>query len=384
MPQFSVILFFGLFVVVAYAIAAYPVVLRLAARRARPVIKDGKLRSVSIIIPVWNGEHFLEAKLRSVLALNYPRELMEILVVSDGSTDRTNEIARQFAAQGVRLLHVDKGGKAAALNAGVPVTSGEILIFNDVRQTLHPESLRRLIACFASPTIGAVSARLCIRGGESNAELDSRLYWRYELWIRQQMSKVHSTWGCTGAYYGLRRTLWEPIPPEMLIDDAWLPLTALLKGFRVVLEPTAVMYDFPTELHSEFRRKVRTQAGLFQMLWTLPGLFSEKNPMRFHFLSNKYCRLIVPWCLLGMAGAALGMREPARTIALAGQAILYFIALIDLIVPPRFAVKKVTSPIRTFIILMAAAFLAIRVFFVPARSLWKETVARQPAPAVAE
>jgi cellulose synthase/poly-beta-1,6-N-acetylglucosamine synthase-like glycosyltransferase len=378
MPQFCLTAFFCLFAMVVYALAGYPLLLRFVARRHHhPILKDNRLRSVSFIIPVHNGEKFLENKLSSILALNYPRELVEILVVSDGSTDRTDEIATRFARDGVRLIRVERGGKPAAINAAVPVSSGEILIFNDVRQTLHPESLRNLIACFGDPAVGAVSAQLSIRPGETSAEQDTGLYWRYELWIRQQMTRIHSTWGCTGAYYGMRRSLWTPIPADVLIDDAWLPLTAVLKGYRVILEPTAVMYDFPTALNSEFRRKVRTLAGLFQLIWLLPGLFSSRNPMRLHYLSGKYSRLIVPWCLIGMALVSFGMPEPWRMLALAGQGVFYFAGAIDSFVPGGSTLKKLTSPIRTFITLMAAALFAIRIFFVPPRSLWKETKVRE-------
>lgn len=385
LPQFCLIVFCCLFAVVVYALGAYPLLLGFTARRHHhPVRKDGQLRSVSFLIPVYNGEKFLDSKLRSILALNYPRELMEILVISDGSTDSTDETARRFEPEGVRLIRVPRGGKPSAINAGVPLTSGEILIFNDVRQTLHPESLRNLIACFGDPQIGAVSAQLSIRAGETSAEHDTGLYWRYELWMRQQMTRIHSTWGTTGAYYGLRRSLWTPIPPDTLIDDAWLPLTGILKGYRIILEETAVMYDFPTALNSEFRRKVRTLAGLYQLTWLLPGLFSSRNPMRFHFLSGKYSRLLIPWCLIGMAVASFGMPEPFRAIALTGQVLFYMAAVADLAVPSGSALKRLTSPIRTFVTLITAALFAVRIFFVPPRSLWKETTVREAASAQAE
>jgi len=385
MPQLCLIMFCGFFAVVVYLLAGYPVLLGLIARRHHhPIRKDSKLRTVSFIIPVHNGEKFLDNKLRSILALNYPRELMEIFVMSDASTDQTDEIAARFKPEGVRLVRLERGGKPAAINAGVPLSSGEILIFNDVRQTLHPDSLRNLVACFGDPEVAAVSAQLSIRAGETSAEHDTGLYWRYELWIRQQMTRIHSTWGCTGAYYGMRRTLFRPIPPDALIDDAWLPLTAVLQGYRVILESTAIMYDFPTALHSEFRRKVRTLAGLYQLLWLLPGLFSARDPMRIHFLFAKYGRMVVPWCMIGMALATIGMPEPWRRIAFAGQALFYLAAMIDPAVPAGFPLKKVTSPIRTFVTLMAAALFAIRIFFVPPRSLWKETKVRDTLQAPAD
>src|SRR5579864_1983758 len=138
-----------------YALVAYPLLLNWLSKQAdNPVHKDDKLRTVSFVIAVYNGEKFLERKLRTILSLNYPRALMEILVVSDGSTDRTDEIARSFAGEGVKFLRVARGGKAAALNAAVPLVSGEILVLNDVRQTLDRDCLRNVIACFGDPKVG--------------------------------------------------------------------------------------------------------------------------------------------------------------------------------------------------------------------------------------
>ena len=217
-------------------------------RMEKPVRKDSALRSVSIVMAVRNGEKFIERKLRSILGLNYPRELMQVIVVSDGSDDGTDAIARSFESEGVHIIRMPRGGKCAALNAGVSAASSEILVFTDVRQTLDPNCLRNAIASFGDPSVGAVSAELHIRSGQSEDERDTGLYWKYEVWIRKGMSRLGSTFGCNGPFYALRRSLWTQIPTDILLDDAWLPLTAMFKGFRIVLEPTAKAYDFPTAL----------------------------------------------------------------------------------------------------------------------------------------
>ncbi len=278
--------------VMFYALIGYPLLLDWLARRANnPVHKDDKLRTVSFVIAVFNGEKFLDRKLKNIFALNYPRQLMEILVVSDGSTDRTDEIARSFAGQGVRFLRVPRGGKAAALNAAVPLVSGEILVLNDVRQTLDPDCLRNVIACFGDAKVGAVSPETLIVEGETFEEAATSLYWRYELWIRRRLTRIDSTFGYSGAFAAIRRSLWTPLPPGALLDDVYEPLAAFFKGYRILMEPTATMYDFPTALQSEFRRKVRLQAGLYQMLTMMPELLSSRNRMRLHFLSAKYGRI---------------------------------------------------------------------------------------------
>ena len=358
---------------ILYVLFGYPLLLRwIAGHNEKPVQKDNELRSVSIVIAVRNGEKLLERKLGSIFALNYPRELLEILIVSDGSEDRTDEIARSFENQGVRFLRVPHGGKAAALNIAVPLARNEILLFNDVRQTLDADSLRNAMACFGDPNVGAVTAATYIHEGATQEEQSTSLYWRYELWLRLQMTRIDSTFGCSGAFYAIRRSLWTPFPPDTLLDDVYLPLTAFFKGYRLVLEPTSKIYDYPTVLESEFRRKVRLQAGLYQMLRLMPDLLTSRNRMRLHFLSGKYGRLLIPYCMIAIALATFGLPPLWRGVAAAAQLLFYAAALIDPIVHARFPLKPVTSAIRTFVVLMAASLAGVRVFFVPPRRLWKE------------
>ena len=372
-----------------YALFGYPLLLGWLARRAHnPVHKDDKLRTVSFVIAVYNGEKFLERKLKTILSQNYPRELIDILVVSDGSTDRTDEIARSFAGQGVRFLRVPHGGKAAALNAGVPLVSGEILVLNDVRQTLDPDCLRKIIACFGDPKVGSVSPRTVIVEGDSHEEATTSAYWRYEDWIRQRLTRIDSTFGCSGAFAAMRRSLWTPLPPGTLLDDVYVPLKAFFNGYRILYEPSATMYDFPTVLHSEFRRKVRLQAGLYQMLKLMPELLSSRNRMRLHFLSAKYGRTVIPYCLIAIALATFGLPPLWRALAAWAQVAFYGLAALDPLIPDSFPLKELTSPIRTFVVLMAASLAAVRVYFVSPTSLWKEASYRsatsQPAEAAEE
>jgi cellulose synthase/poly-beta-1,6-N-acetylglucosamine synthase-like glycosyltransferase len=369
-----------------YALIGYPLLLDWLAKRAdNPVLRDDKLRTVSFVIAVYNGEKFLERKLKDIFAQNYPRELMEVLVVSDGSTDRTDEIVGSFAGQGVKFLHVPHGGKAAALNAGVPLVSGEILVLNDVRQILDRDCLRKVIACFGDPKVGGVSPQTVIVQGETREETATSLYWRYELWIRKRMTRIDSTFGYTGAFAAMRRSLWVPLPPGTLLDDVYEPLVAFFKGYRILLEPSATMYDFPTVLKSEFRRKVRLQAGLYQTLRMMPEMFSSRNRMRLHFLSGKYGRIVIPYCMIAAALATIGLPPYWRAVAAWGQVLFYGLAALDMVVPDGVGFKKLTAPIRTFVVLMAASLAAVRVYFVQPTSLWKDvsyrpSVAERPQP----
>lgn len=314
----------------------------------------------------------MENKLRSIFALEYPRGKMSILVASDGSTDATPRIVERFADEGVRLLNLPRGGKPAALNAAIAEATDDILIFTDVRQTLAPESLRLLLENFADPEVGAASAELVIRKAGRSTEDNVGLYWRYEFWIRLNQSALDSIFGATGAYYALRRELAVPIPSDALLDDMYLPLAAFFRGYRLVVDARAKMFDFPTGLETEFRRKVRTLAGNYQIIRAYPQLLTPRNRLWFHFLSHKFGRLILPFAMLLILIASTALPSRWRLWALLLQAAFYAAALVDRWLPES-TIKKLTSPIRTFVTLMAAAFCAVSIFFVPSNRLWRRT-----------
>lgn len=357
-----------------YVLLAYPLLLEVIARRtANPVRKAAILPSISILLPVRNGSKWLRSKLQSILHLNYPHELVEILVISDGSTDQTDSIAQDFTHHGVKLIRIPPSGKAAALNEGMKVARGEILFFTDVRQRLDPEALRELAGCFADPSVGVASGELVIAAGDTSEEADTGLYWSYEKWIRKRLSRLDSVLGATGCIYAMRRELAAPLPPGTLLDDVHLPLGAFFKGYRVVLEERAKAYDSPASLHTEFRRKVRTLAGVYQVILAYPRLLGPSNRMWLHFVSHKLGRLLLPFAMIVVAASSFGLPGYWRIFALAAQAVFYGLALLDLAIPENWTVKRVSSPARTFVVLMAATLCAVSIFFGPAGRLWKET-----------
>ena len=377
MTVLAICIFSGSAAFLVYVLAGYPLLLnRMAARGRNPVRKDFTPRGVSVIIAVRNGEQFLEDKLHSVLALNYPPELVEIIVVSDGSDDATDEIAASFRPR-VQLIRLPRGGKGAAVNAGIAQARNEILVLTDVRQRLDVDSVRNVVAPFGDPKVGVVSGELSILRGESAQEADTGLYWRYEIWMRLRMSRIDSTFGANGPFYAMRRSLAVPIPEDTLLDDVYLPLAGFFRGYRIILEPSAKAFDYPTSLHSEFRRKVRTQAGLYQILHLYPQLLTSENRMRLHFLSGKFFRLLLPFALILILISSFGLPEPWRRLVLAAQLIFYAAALADLLLPEAVRLKKLTSPVRTFVVLLGASLAGLKVFFVPPRKLWKETTVRK-------
>lgn len=368
------LLFSAVAVVICYVLVGYPLLLWAAAKLfPRPVRKGSALKSVSIVVPVRDGRAFIREKLLSLLNLDYPRSLLDIFVVSDGSTDGTDDIVRGFAPLGVRLLQVPAQGKAAALNAAFPLLRGEIVLLTDVRQTLDPGSLRCLVACFSDPSVGVASGELVIRAGRRPDENSTGLYWRYESWIRRALSRRDSLLGATGPFYAIRRELAAPIPPDILLDDVYLPMTAVLKGFRSVLAEDAVACDFPASIHAEFWRKLRTQAGVYQLLRALPSLLGPRNRLWPAFWSLKIGRLLLPYLLAVFLVSTLGLPFPWSVAALAPQLAFYLLALVDPWVPDAFPLKRASAASRLFAMLAVAALCGVAVFFVPPQTLWRPT-----------
>jgi cellulose synthase/poly-beta-1,6-N-acetylglucosamine synthase-like glycosyltransferase len=363
---------------IAWVIAGYPLLLKwIAARWGRPANKQPQTPKISILIAVHNGDRFLADKLDSIVKLDYPRELMEVYVLSDGSTDRTAEIARSYAGHGIQLLELPKGGKPAALNAGISRSTGEILVLTDVRQVLEPGSVRQLVANFADPTIGVVSGDLPTRKGIDLEEETTSLYWRYERALRMNLGRLGSTFGATGPFYAIRRELTSVMPPETLLDDMYLPLGAFFRGYRLIVDETARAFDYPLSIRGEFRRKVRTLAGNYQIISMYPALLTPHNRMLFHFLSYKVGRLALPWLFLGALIASFGLPRPWNEIVVTGQLAFYGLAAIDALLPEKSAFRRLSTPARTVVAMLSAAALGLSVFFVDPQRLWVVTQARR-------
>lgn len=361
--------------VIGHTLIGYPLFLALAPRKTKSSNKDLRHRpTVSILMVVYNGAAYVRAKLETILALDYPADRREIIVVSDGSSDATDAIVREYADRGVKLLVAPHGGKAAGLNLGLASASGEILFFTDVRQPLDPMALRHLAANFADPAVGAVTGKLRLLRGDRGEQVDMDLYWRYELWARERQSNIDSIFNTTGCIYAMRRALTGPVPPNTLSDDAILPLRAFFAGYRVIFDPEAIAIDYPAVAGTEFKRRFRNLAGLWQVFVQVPQLFTSRNRMRSHFLSHKFSRLLLPWAMLAGAGATLALPASAwRSTLLALGAALPLLALLDGLLPTRFPLKQLTSPARTFLGMNVASLVAPVVFFVPPARLWVPT-----------
>jgi cellulose synthase/poly-beta-1,6-N-acetylglucosamine synthase-like glycosyltransferase len=234
--------------------------------------------------------------------------------------------------------------------------------------------LRHLAANFADTSVGAVTGEMRLYKGDAGEQADMDLYWRYELWARGRQSSRDSIFNTTGCIYAIRRSLAMPLREETLSDDAMLPLEAFFRGYRVIFDPKAVAWDQPAIGGTEFRRRWRNLAGLWQVHLWRPELFTSRNRMRRHFLSHKFGRLVLPWALLtALAATAVLPVSSFRNSSLAGEALFLVMAAADRFVPRPWILKRITSPARTFLLMNLAALAAVAVFFVAPQKLWRPT-----------
>ncbi|HPF28259.1 MAG TPA: glycosyltransferase family 2 protein [Steroidobacteraceae bacterium] len=359
-----------------YIYAGYPIAIWLEARR-KPVDHPEShvlcpLPDIAIVLPVYNDAARLARKLRNLKQLDYPANI-RIVVVSDGSTDGTTDVA--LSTRGVEtVVLTTRRGKPAALNAGMHRVHEEIVVFMDVRQQVDVLALRALARHFADPTIGAVSGLLVHLRPNSAEAASIGLYWRYERWIRLSESRFLSSVGATGALYAIRRKLWQDLPVDTLIDDFVTPMRVVRQGYRVMLDPTAVIYDeLQTRVAGEFTRKVRTLMGNYQAMLHEPWLFAAENPLRFQWLSHKVARLLAPYFLLALLVSSYFLPGPWFRAIFWVQAVAYGIGLAGQLVPAlgRF---RIVGFLTTFLALKAATIVSLwRFLRSPAEVRWEKT-----------
>jgi cellulose synthase/poly-beta-1,6-N-acetylglucosamine synthase-like glycosyltransferase len=317
-----------------YAYAGYPALLLVIGRRARRARAQAPLREVPLVtvtVPAHNEEATIAATLDSLLRLDYPCHLLEILVVSDASTDRTDEIVRRYADRGVKLLRLpERRGKTAAENAARRAASGEIVVNTDASVRVPPHALEPLIAAFADAAVAVASGRdISVAPREDGTNAVEGGYVGYEMWVRSPETRAGGIIGTSGCFFASRAGVLESDLPESLSWDFAAALIARERGYRAVSVPEAVCHVPRTSsLRQEYRRKVRTLARGMQTLRYKRGLL---NPVRYRgfawmLFSHKVCRWLVPWAALA-AWAALGWigiaELWARYAFLAGTAVAF-------------------------------------------------------------
>jgi len=292
--------------VVVYTYVGYPIFIailaRIRGRRSRETTA-AFLPFVTLIIPAHNEERWIRHKIENTLELDYPRDLLQIVIASDGSSDRTVDIAREFESRNVAVaVFEERHGKQEMLNLLVPKSVGDIVVMTDTNVLLRPDSVRLLVRSFADREVGCVTGRkLCIEQKGVPQGAGENLYWRYESWIKQNESCLHSCLGAHGQLFAVRRSVFPPV--KKVGEDFYIPMKLVAStGLRVIYEPEAIAYTpAAANLAIEFERKTRAHVSFLLTLSLLPVLmFPFKTPVWWQYVSHHVLRMIVPPALIAM------------------------------------------------------------------------------------
>jgi cellulose synthase/poly-beta-1,6-N-acetylglucosamine synthase-like glycosyltransferase len=320
-----------------YAYAGYSLLLPLIALFWRNPVRRGDIEPmVTYLITAYNEEKDIGKKLEEVLSLDYPRRKMEIIVASDGSTDRTDEIVRRYAGRGVILKRVEgRLGKTATQNEAMKVARGEIVIFSDATTTYDKAAIRKIVRNYNDPTVGAVSGRYEYTNPTgAPVGVGTVLFWKYENFIKGLQTRIKTITGCCGCIYSVRKDLYVPLPPD-IISDLVEPLKIVENGYRIVFESEAVAHEVTTEKASEeFSMRIRVISRAMRGIWSVRGLL---NPRRYPFvsfqlLSHKILRWMVPFFLLVLlVSNYFLLGEPLYDLVFIAQVLCYGAAIVGLV-----------------------------------------------------
>ena len=348
-----------------YVYAGYPLLLAFLAlfvRRRRP--EPGYCPQLSVLIAAYNEEEAIERKIRQTLALEYPAEKIEILVLSDCSTDRTDEIVKAFPDPRVRLLRMpERRGKTHAQNEGIRQARGEVVVFSDATAIYHSKALLYLACNYQDPCVGAVSGRYQYfdSEGQSPTGLGSVAFWNYENLIKRLQSRIKTITGCCGCIYSVRKAAYTELAADV-ISDLVQPLEAIRKGYRVVFEDRALAYEETTQSTAEeFSMRVRVVTRAMRGLGSVADLL---KPWRFFWpafqlWSHKVLRWMVPLFLIAILAANLMLLDSRLyRFTLAAQLIFYAAAIVNMLAPLHRKWKPLGIPLF-FCTLNAAALVSM-------------------------
>jgi cellulose synthase/poly-beta-1,6-N-acetylglucosamine synthase-like glycosyltransferase len=343
-----------------------------------------------MIIAARNEEQDLPAKLENTLALDYPPALLEIIVASDCSTDRTDRIAEEFAGRGVTLVRQQhRSGKTSVQNAAVEYSRGEIILFSDATSNYRPDVLRKLVRSFADPTVGCVSGRLVyLNPSESRVGSGARSYWGYEVFLKTHESRVCSLIGASGCLYAVRRSAYIPLYPEAC-SDFIIATKMVEQGLRAVYEPEAVCYEETNQQsRKEMKMRVRVIAQTLADLWRHRPMM---NPFRAGFyaiqlLSHKILRYCVPFFLIAVFAASAVLAATSRVyLAFALiQVACYLTALVGWLLERAGVRNRLLALPHYFAVANIASLIAFYKFFQREKYATWEPVRERSQPSAAK
>jgi cellulose synthase/poly-beta-1,6-N-acetylglucosamine synthase-like glycosyltransferase len=360
------ILFWSASAALAYAYAGYPVLVWLVSSLRPRVVRRGSVEpTVSVVITAYNEERDLAAKLENTLALDYPTDKLEVIVASDCSSDRTDEIARRFAPRGVRLhRQAERLGKTAAQNAAVELAQGEVILFSDATTLYRPDVLRAMVPNFADASVGCVAGKLIyVDPASTSVGSGAKSYWGYETFLKTHESRACSLIGASGCLYAVRRAAYVPLYNEAC-SDFIIATKMVEQGLRAVYEPGAVCTEETNRrADKELSMRVRVITQTYTDLWRHRRLM---NPLRGGFyavelLSHKVMRYLVPLFLAAVcvASVLLAPRSMFFAALFAGQALFYAAALAGWLLERASVRVRLLALPHYFVLANAAAVLAL-------------------------
>ncbi|UCF67343.1 MAG: glycosyltransferase family 2 protein [Acidobacteriota bacterium] len=373
----SVITFWLAMAGLIYTFIGYPVLIySLSKARPRPVRKADTFPRVSLIIAAYNEERVIHEKLRNCFAMTYPRGQLEIIVVADGSSDRTAEIVAGWSGRGVQLMHEPaRRGKSAALNRAVPHAEGEIVFFSDANTHYPPDVIEKMVSNFSDSTVGGVSGRkVLLQDLERHATRGETAYWGYESILKSCESSLGSIVTADGEIFALRKSLYEPIPDGFVHDDMFLTLSMVERGYRVVYESEATSAEHASRgLWDEFHLKVRYASAGYQVLKAFaPLLMPPRSLFALQFISHKVFRWMAPFFLIAALVSSGVAGGPFYSTLFVLQIAFYAVALAGMAIQRWVPIKLTYFPLYFCLGNTAALWGAFKYLFAGQSTLWRK------------
>jgi len=367
-----------------YTYLGYPITIWAFSKMVgRRISRRAIAPRVSVVVPCHNEQATIVDRIRNLQASDYPPDRLEIIVVSDGSTDGTVEALRSGPPETKVCAYSKRRGKAKALNYAIGIATGDIIVFADARHRFEPRAIRELVASLADDTVGAVTGELILgEKGRSQIGDAQALYWKYEKWIRKNESRFDSSVGATGAIYAIKKELWSPLPESTILDDVYTPMRIALEGYRVVFEGRARAYDLAVSSgRQEFLRKARTLTGNYQLCRLMPQLLVPTHRLVIQFYSHKLMRLIAPLlmvaCVVSNAAICIGQGESGwpsvYNAFLIAQIAFYLLVAAGWILSGHNRLITLAKAAYAFTLMNAAAVLGLIYFITGKQDVWTRT-----------
>lgn len=366
-------------ILIAYGYVGYPLLIYLLGRiRRQATIRKEIWPRVSMLVPAFNEGRVIKAKIHNCLRLEYPKERLELLVASDGSSDGTAALIEEATNAGLirGVVYPERRGKAAVLNDLVHMASGEIIVFSDAASMLEPGSVQALVSNFADARVGCVSGIYRVAGPRRDGDAGQEgAYWRYETFVRLAEARLGTMLGAHGSLYAIRRELFERLDPGVINDDFLIPATILLRGFLSVYDTRAVAREDAREM-AGFSRRIRIMTGNYQQLLLLlrKGGWTKRPLLLFQLLSHKALRLLIPFLIVSMYASNAALLASSGYQATFAVQTMFFVAALAGVSPRTRRLGRAPVAAPYYLCMLNVA--ALVGFY---RTVWRKGAARWKA-----